>query len=443
MSLGSDPSKLPRMRILPALLLLSAAPAFAQISPIAPRPLPGITIQSPVCSGAPTLDVAPGAALPSVAAALTEAQRLNACSVTVRIAAGTYSDPLTVSRPTTLVGASRLSTVLTGGIVDRTVSGLTLRTLTLRDTPGVAVLVETASATTTLEQVTVLRAHGYGVKQQGGTLVMRSSVVFETVAGAADRTEGAGVLIQGGAHADLQDVLLATNASNALVARGPGTHVVARRTNTLVTGNNPNFPPTPPDVTTTAERSGDPRFPFQLRTTGGLRGFGAVSVSEGATFLGEDMRVERSKLFGIVAVAGAHVHLRRVVVLRTEAVALDRYHSVGGFDVVSVEDSVVEVHDFDVGASGVGLAVDRAWLTLQTGRVHDNTMVGVVTRSPRDSGRGCHHDVAFERNGVPYDAGGDIYHVATPTLDVSSLVSTDDSPPPPPPPAECASVPWE
>lgn len=397
---------MPMRATLGAVLLCASTSVFAQTAfPLLQRPSPLAVpgqIRIPVCVQAGVLEVRAGAAapgdgtaarpFPTIAAAFEWARGANACRLDVHVAAGAYGADLEVTRPTEIVGASRTAVLVTGGIVNRTTHPVGIRHLTFRNTPGVAVSVE-ASASTTIEDVGFVRPALHAIRQRGGRLVLTSSRVEGTVAGTAERVQGTALHLSGGVQAEISDVLLSANASGALVARGAGVRVIARRLTIRDTGNNPNFPSSLDPVQTTIESAPSVAVPvrrmdasktllpgarvapqFVLRTTGGFWGFGAVAISDGATLFAEDLRIERSALYGLLVFAGGRANVRRAVVTNTTSFHEDPPWGPiwGGVNVWSADGGVIEATDLEVAYGQFGIRVLRAWLTLHSASFHHN-----------------------------------------------------------------------
>lgn len=285
----------------------------------------------------------------SLRAALLHASDADACAVRVRLKAGEHQGSVSLDRDTELVGPERGRAVFRGTLGNRGPYRLSVRGVHLRGAgrPG-AVSVDHPRARTELRLLTVSGARGYGVRQEGGRLVLERVNVFGIAAVVGLPGSGAGVLLSDGAEARLDGVTLADNETGGLVLRGTDTRARATKLHVLRTGAPPAGAPHP----------------------------GAVRVSGDATLLASVPRLDDNEVAGLHVRDGGRAHLRGGYVRRTRA-AGDR----SGVNVV-VDGGAAVFRDVTLSdADLAGLVVDGGGsVSLVNGTVSRNA-IGVSLRS--------------------------------------------------------------
>lgn len=380
----------------------------------------------------------------TVREALRHAAREDACAVKLRLRAGEHRGSFRVDRDVEILGPRRGTASIAGTVSLRGPHSLRVRSVHLRDAgaPG-AVVVDHPDARLELRYLTVAGAAGHGVRQRGGRLVMDRVNVFGTRALADFSTSGVGIGLGEGVRARLSGITLSGNEGQALVARGRGTRVLARRLRVVATGHRPGAPlpalDLPPSYLRTLDgapitgaRAAPPADPGPDGEDGELDGTGAVEVAHGATLLARELRMSSNEWLGLHVHDGGRAHVRGGVVRGTRSVESD-----GGVNVGVVAGSAELRSVTLAGGDLAGLLVARdGSVRIRDSSTVTRNAIGVVLRSehPVDClGR----DTRYVDNEINLDARAD--QVSGPlTGGVEDLLEGGSGGEP----VDCARVPW-
>lgn len=164
--------------------------------------------------------------------ALAAAEAVGVPAVELRLARGSYTGHLEITRHTRIVGrpdpVGFLPPVLAGSVRNTGPFCLEIEGLAITDLaegPAGALHVIHPGARTALDHVLLVGAQGYGLLQHGGTLLMEACGVLGTTPLA--EPIGVAMHLGGGVQARLQNVRLTGNEGGGLVVAGPGTDVEA------------------------------------------------------------------------------------------------------------------------------------------------------------------------------------------------------------------------
>lgn len=336
------------------------------------------------------------------------------CGIRLEIQSGVYTGNLVVSVPTILHGAAygKGRVVLGGNISNRSNSPLVVEQLTLRDSPAPgAVVVSHVQARTTLRDVTIERATGYGLRQTGGTLLADGVTIRETRSAPAtspppakvrplqqllrqrmsllpDIHSGSAIFVGGGSHASLDHIALHGNRQGLVVA-GRGTRLRA-------------------SALTAIGQRGDPAQREHMCAAAIRNGFAAVEVRDGALAYLVDVQLDDNEVYGLSVHDGGRAHVERVSIQHTQAAAAcAETHSGGGINAsVRHGGAALEMVELDLGhARLAGVQVIDADASLRNGQVHDNPIGVHMSGLPEDFDFAClTRDVLYHDNGRNLDA---------------------------------------
>jgi hypothetical protein len=348
--------------------------------------------------------------------ALAAAASPKLCGVTIKLADGTYFEDLSVSKHTTVLGASRTGTVIRGRISNTTAAQLTLEKLTIANAgaPG-AVVVSNPAAVTTIRNVSIDRAARHGVRQTGGTLKLIYSTITYTYAGWDDVHQGAAVYVDGGATARLSTVVT-RGGSQGLVVAGTGTR--ARATSLQVHDCQHNF-----------------WFRHLLSAGSVSRGFAAVEARNGGLIYARWLDLYDNEVHGLSVHHGARGYVYRGRFLRTRAVRVDGSDWGGINATVRHGGSELQLVECEAGHGELaGVQVYDAYLTQRDGMIHHNP-IGMHVQAPADLDWDCLYlgSTIFTANDRDLDS------MTMPVPD--AMDSLDDVFSPPPEPV-CRTVSW-
>ncbi|MDB4942172.1 MAG: hypothetical protein JWP97_1706 [Labilithrix sp.] len=301
---------------------------------------------------------------------------------TVAIAAGTYAEALTLSRPVSLVGRCPAEVTLTSpggavaGVTTTSGSAVTLRGLTMSGFAAGGVLVY-AGATATIEDVVIEGAGGWGVIVDGSKATIRRAKLADP----APNAKGAAWGIAAGASSEVlaEDVTISGGTTGVYVA-STGTKITLR--GSLVSGQRP-------------PASG-----------AGERPRGASSV------IGGLLVVERSVFRDLVADAGLLGDEGTIDATETIIHGVRVATGARGYGIATLAGGAVALHSsaiVDVESVGV------------FGKGGSITVEGTLIRGPAQSGAvpDAKFQVTSERSGIGLTLEG-----ATATVDNSAIVDS-------------------
>lgn len=302
-------------------------------------------------AGGTGTEVAPFQTIPQ---ALTYAKTNMLCNVTVFVKNGIYLENVVIDRSVTIRGESRLGVSIRGRLSNATSAKLALDRLTLYNAtaPG-ALVVTNASASTTINDVTINSADRRGVYQSGGTLSITNSTIKYTAATSATAGEGAGVYVTSGTQATLSNVSITFNAQ-AIVVAGSGTKLTG--SNLTVAGQEHN--------------------PYIDPAATGTAGLPAIEVHSGALLLAEWGVWNDNEVLALFVRDGGRAHVRHTYILGTKTILTAGGRNYGGSNIkVSGASSQLQLDDFESSLAVVGLAMaDGGIITADNGTVQDNAV---------------------------------------------------------------------
>ncbi|MGI0008670.1 MAG: thrombospondin type 3 repeat-containing protein [Nitrosopumilaceae archaeon] len=310
--------------------------------------------------------------------------------VNVDLAAGTYNEgTLEISRDTNFLGESKDSvTIIGASIVNEGSHQLSIKDVTLTESQGdAAVWVSTNAAVTRLETVDIVGATGNGLYQNGGDATLDDVTISNTIRQTSGEVisgggkfgelpammlpipidSGAGIFLEGGVKAILQNIIMDNNANGALRIDGINTKVYSNELDVRNSG-----------------------FATELFSEDGISvGKGAVEARNGALFLMENGMISNNDFVGLLIIEGAQAHVRNVDVENTQSVTIEG-RQWGGVNVslkTSPEApygiSKMEIHDFVVsGAELVGISVINGEISAE-GEVSEN-VIGIYLGTEAD-----------------------------------------------------------
>jgi hypothetical protein len=326
-------------------------------------------------------DGSANAPFPTIAAALAYAREQGFAQVEVRLAPGHYRERVELVADTALVGAEPGSVSIEGPVINYG-HELKLRDLGIRGRGAYGILSLGDGSATDLRCVAISGCE-VAVQQSGGRLLADWLSVRGTRATARPGT-GIGILAGNGAKAELRNVALDGNGSQALVLRLSQTVAVVENLYVARTGWHPSL-------------LGGPD----------LREIGAVHVGDGATLFGSQVRLERNALCGMLAAGWrSGAHLRHTVVTRTlEVDELLGVNASGGNALSAVHGGALELEAFALEDSDlVGLAIgESCWVSARNGRISRN-VIGAYVGDPDFPFELITDNVAFEDNDINVQA---------------------------------------
>jgi hypothetical protein len=284
----------------------------------------------------------------NIKAAFDYAHSRHACALMVKIDAGSYPEPLTITRKTALLA----KTVGVGQTHKRpTISGA------IHNLSGHAL---------SLENIDILNAQDVGLEQNGGELHMSNVLVAHTKARQDSVDSGMGVRLTGGVQASIGSLKLWDNASTALFVSGAQTKVKIF------------------DLTVWENKSHPRAVKLHAQQGGGtfLQALAAVDVLEGALLLVENYAIKNCEFTGVVARKSGRVHLKAGWIEGTKSVAKVDSVSYGGTNLHATELGRIELKNFSMRkAAFCGLTAWGGYLKAATGEVRGNA-IGFCGRNP-------------------------------------------------------------
>jgi len=245
--------------------------------------------------------------------------------------------------------------------------------------------------TVELEGLILGGARGAAVWQEGGALVVRGCTIRGTRTAPREQGGGAGILVGGGAFANIGESIIEDNDGPGVVAEGAGTR--ARGWLLTIRRNNRD--------TAAVVAS----FAAQERFVGGVHVRDGAHLSLGLSAISDEV-------FGGVTVRAARASLNGISVARVPTLTSE----IGGFGILVEGGGEVEArHALIEDAQVTGLGVYRAYLTTLGGRVSGSGAAvaiyhgapGEFVPTPSDyQPRACIHGTHVGDNGVPL--AGDI-----------------------------------
>jgi hypothetical protein len=274
----------------------------------------------------------------TITEALELAANQFACGVRVHVANGTYRESLNISRHTFIVGEKYV--FIQGSFSLFGPHTLHLDRLRLRSQPdsiGAAVFAAHPCAHVVLENISISGHPGYGIRQSGGSLDVRSSRVMDTTALPDHLSQGSGIYLTCGVQARLSDVWLDHNASFGLQIAGEGTEVEATQLTVSRTGIHPSYISEECTVACTI-------YP----------GTGAIYVTDGGFLEATRLLVEGNLNAGVHVDRGSEALLEHATIRLTERVADNWRH---WSNVVTMTGGHIRLHNFVVESSFIGLNI--------------------------------------------------------------------------------------
>ncbi len=315
----------------------------------------------------PAPDGNPSRPFVTLSDALNAAESTGLCGVFIFIAPGHYAEgEINVSLNTYVVARETGSVVINGSFVNHGPYLLELRGIGLIGggvvTTG-AIDVDHACASTRLEDVSITRFRGHGVRQRGGSANLIRTIISKTVNDSTSLTSGTALKVGCGASVGLVDVILWSNDSAGLAGHGEGTSILA-----IDLGVSANGPAVLVD------------------SLGISYQWGALYVGNGASFTGRSIYVMHNRMqVGILSADGS-INIDGGIVFVTRALPLSVPSELGqgGMGVSAVgRDSQVRMQNFRISHSalcGVQVA-DFGNMVLADGVISDNE-IGACVQVP-------------------------------------------------------------
>ena len=315
----------------------------------------------------PTPDGNPSRPFVTLSDALSAAQSAGFCGVFIFVAPGHYTEgEINVLLNTYVVALETGSVVINGSFVNHGPYLLDLRGIRLvggRVVTTGAIDVDHACAATRLEDVSISRFPGHGLRQRGGSANLIRTVISNTVNDSTSLTSGTGLKVGCGANVGLVDVVLFSNDSAGLAGHGEGTRILA--INLTVSFNGP------------AEL---------VDSLGMSYVWGALYVGNGASFTGRSINVRHNQMqVGIISADGS-INIDGGIVHDTKALPASPLPALGrgGMGAASIgEDSQVVMQNFQISHSalcGVQMA-NAGFMRLADGIISDNE-IGACVQVP-------------------------------------------------------------
>lgn len=258
----------------------------------------------------------------TIGESMDKARFLALCAIEVVIAPGRYRETVIVDRDLILRGAAP-GVVVEGSILNFEGHRLEVHGLTLLNSPSPgAIVVPFACSSTTIRDVLIDGATGYGVRQARGGLEMFRTQVRGTRGETSESSSGAGIRLSGGLRGALRLVEIEGNSGGGLLIEGLSTRVYAG--GLLVRRNhiNPAFREAVIDTLMT-----------EGRTVPGVAG---IEVRHGLLLL-EFFGIEENQMAGLLVLDHARVAARYGVVSANEVLDLAR-GSFGGFGIYATDE---------------------------------------------------------------------------------------------------------
>jgi len=329
----------------------------------------------------------------TIFAALKQSETDELREVRIQVASGKYPEgTLLILRPTSITGTGAGPSIL--GRFDVASPAFSLTNCSLVDPDGIAVAVSSEDADVALLGVEINNAAGYGLRQQGGSLVLADVTVAHTAASLSDPSSGAAIFVGGGIQVTMVAVHLHHNV-RGLYAGGVGTHVDA--------------------LNLRVEHSGfHPSLLEHMATVGCAVGFydlGAVEFGDSAIAEGRDWFIADSVIAGLYAHDAAQVTVLRLTVTRTLALeqpapgaACD---TVGGYGAVAHQAGQLNLRGFSIIDSYLcGVVVGQApgsAIDLAFGEIR-GAVVGACVQLPGFNVARLNHFVDYIDVGAPLQA---------------------------------------
>ena len=301
---------------------LSALLASAACTPLAPS-CPDATFYA--LAGAASGNGSETQPFGTIAAALAAAPSVaDSCEViTVYLQGGTFNENVTLPRSLQLIGKE-------GAVIRGRIENLGGHDLYL-------------------DRLAIQAAPSYGVLQAGGMLEMRSVTVSGTVANANDLASGTGILIKGGAVADLSLVNSNDNQGQGLAATDAGTTVKV-------------------SVATISRNQANSLAQSQFTTL--ETHVGAVEARHGAYLSMQTITLEDNLGFGARVSRGARAFLKGGAIRGTRDISFGRGNISANASVSHL--SELEMQDITLERSFVGVIAFQGFFTMLGGQITRN-----------------------------------------------------------------------
>ncbi len=329
----------------------------------------------------------------TISDALARATVLGLCGVDLMVAGGVYAGDIVLDRNTRIHGSTERRTTIDGSISSAGPYRLVVENVFLNPT-GRGVDVSHPCASTSITDVNISRAQGYGIVQRSGVLVVRDATVDFTQSQPDFITRGTGIFLTCGVAAVLDGIRLDFNEASAL-------QVVGEDTLAFIFDLDALFTRVHPDV------AADP--------DSGL--IGALGVRSGARLIGDVFYLSSNDLAGLVVSGlGSRATLRHGTIRRTRALASGLY----GTNVMVIHAGELELTTFESSRAdlcGIQLALDGE-ADLHRGTVSRN-LIGVNLQTAGFDLARLQDDVLYLDNEVDLDAA--ILPVPAPASEVEPL----------------------
>jgi hypothetical protein len=261
----------------------------------------------------------------SIGAALARAAADGLCGVDLLLARGFYPDEgdIVLSRHTRIHGDPERRTTVEGSIASTGPYRLVLEDVVLAPDGGRGVDVQHACASTSLTNVEIHFAQGYGVLQRGGSFLADDVFVSQTTSEPDTLTRGTGMALACGVTANLNEVSLEFNATSGLQVVGEGTSALAFDLDVISNGVHP-------------ELAAEPCL-FTL---------GAVGVRDQAELTADVFRIHDNDSVGLLVSTSAQATLRHGTISASRE--LDVPACAGGNNALVTDAGMLDMRNFDI-----------------------------------------------------------------------------------------------
>lgn len=315
-------------------LLLAAGPPLAVVDPAEHCSAPVASCPEDLCAfttyhvdedyaGILVSDGSAARPFRTIADALGRAAALDLCAVELLVASGVYAGDVDLSRHTRIDGAGA-RTRIAGSVTNLGAFELRLTDVLVAPPAGQGIVGDDPCARTTLTNVYVQDATGYGVRHRGGSLDARGLTVVGTRDEPDYVTRGTGVYLTCGVEAALDDVILDANDAAGLHAAGDGTVVEVTDLRVTRTGVHPAL----------------------IDACSFGQGVGAVQVRDGARLTVSLFTITSNEGYGLYAGFDGQATLRDGLIATTSAVECADGRRQLGFNAATLEGGTADATSF-------------------------------------------------------------------------------------------------
>ena len=324
----------------------------------------------------------------SIKDALDSAEENNYRMIRITVYPGTYTEPLQVTRPTSIDGYTK-GVIIKGSISNNDGHDLAISNITLRDCRPCALV------------------------QRGGALNLTDVGIYSTRRSDTDSHSGIAMELSDGVVGRFSKVTLNDNQGLAMFLSGTGTKVLAQ---TITVRNN------------RINRRIIESVPSDMWT----ERIAAVEVADGALLLCDNPVIEDNEFIGLLARDGGRVHIRGGRVSETKSIEQNSRRW-GGINVSSRRGARIELRNMQVSdARLAGIQNSSSWFKVSDSRIIGNVIgVHVIGNAAPD------YDpiVCLSGSGTIYDDNDRNFD--SDYLPVPGTGLGDETPP------NCPGVPWE